>query len=229
MDQAGILAQGDILHAVQPILDPPVPAFERQQARGWGDLGGEAGEAILHHLFALAVLTPAAPQAEDLGHARPVQVVGQVGGGDQVALLLGTAVAAGALEGLAAVQQGQAPGRRLEEQADVRQHLRLVLLDQQQIVPTRLPHLAAQVALAEEGIAGEHASGPGYAGQQGGGHGQLGLGLVGALCDGLVGQDHAVGVAEGSERGHRATARLERQAPPLCLAIHRHPLQLRLR
>src|SRR5579871_5716841 len=89
MDQAGILAQGDILDAMQAVLNLPVPPLELQQALGWGNLRREAGEAILHHLLALAFLGPGAPQAEDLGHARPVQVVRQIGGGDQVALLLG--------------------------------------------------------------------------------------------------------------------------------------------
>lgn len=66
---------------------------------------------------------------------------------------------------------------------------------------------------------------PGHAGEDRGGDGQFGLRLVRALCNRLVGQDDAVGVAEGAERVHGAAARLAGQAPALRFAIHGHPLQ----
>lgn len=56
MDQAGILAQGDIRDAVQSILNPPMPAFALQETLGRPDSGRETGAAVAHHLFARAVL-----------------------------------------------------------------------------------------------------------------------------------------------------------------------------
>jgi hypothetical protein len=40
MDEAPALAIGDVLDAVQAVLDGPVAAPERQQAAGIGRLGG---------------------------------------------------------------------------------------------------------------------------------------------------------------------------------------------
>ena len=60
---------------------------------------------------------------------------------------------------------------------DLRPQLGLVVLDDQQVVAARLHDLLAELALTEQGVAGEHPSVPVQAGDEDGGPGQFRFGL----------------------------------------------------
>ncbi len=73
-------------------FDGPVPAAERQQAGGCPHGERQAGDAIVDGPLFLPPLAPGAFEAEDLCHARPVEVADEVGRGDEVAAVVGAAM-----------------------------------------------------------------------------------------------------------------------------------------
>ncbi len=157
MHLASVFAQGHILGPMQPVLDAPVAALQRQQPVGGPDLGWQAGDPVAHLALGLAVLAPDALHPEDLGRPRPVQVAAQVDRGNQVAHLVLPPMPPHAGARLAAVVQGRrAYGPRwVEQPGNILVEGGLVLLDQQQGVAPGSQYLLTQVALAEERIAGQ--------------------------------------------------------------------------
>ena len=101
---------------------------------------------------------------------------------------------------------------------------RLILPHEQEVIAPGLHHLAAEGALAEEGVPGQHPAAPGHPRDEGRGDGQFGLRLVRAAVERLLRQDHALLVAERGEGVDRAPAHLVAQPPALRLAIDRHAL-----
>ena len=99
-------------------FDPPVAALEGEQARGVGRVGRQAGDAVGQLAVQDTAFPPGALQSEDLGQPGPVEVAGQVGGGDEVPPVVGPPVPFLQRAGLATVEQrrrrGQV-GRRVEE------------------------------------------------------------------------------------------------------------------
>ena len=137
MEGALVLAQGEVLGSMQAVLDRPMAPFEGEQPFGWAQGGRQAGDPIMQGLFGHAVFAPGALEAEDLGQTGPVQIGGQIGGGDQVAHLVLPPMAAVPGGGFAPVSQGDRPqgGGWVEEEAAIGKEGGLVLLDQEQIVP----------------------------------------------------------------------------------------------
>ena len=73
VEGALVLAEGDILRAMQVVLDAPVVPFEREEACWWSLRWCEAGDAIVEGVLGDAVFAPGAREAEDLPQARPGQ------------------------------------------------------------------------------------------------------------------------------------------------------------
>jgi len=109
VDQAAILAERDILDVVQPILDPPVATLERQEVGGGRRLGRQAGDGVVQGAVRLPVLAPSALQPDDLRQARPGAVAGEVGGGDEMARVVGAPMAL--LDGARLAQVERRQGR----------------------------------------------------------------------------------------------------------------------
>ena len=61
---------------------------------------------------------------------------------------------------LSSIIQRQASDGRIKEQTNVFQERGLILFDEEQIVPARIEYVSTERTLAEEGIAGQDASGP---------------------------------------------------------------------
>ena len=226
VDQAPVFAQRDVLVAVQQILDPPVPAFQGQEAVGGGVFRRQTRDPVVPRLLPLAVLAPGPLQAEDLSEPGPVEIRRQVGGGAQVAHFGLAPVAFLDGAGFAAVQQRQrrAVGGRVEEEPDVAVEGGLILLDQHEGVATGRQYLLAQTALAEEGIPGENAPAPVDLRDEGGGDGEFARSLVRPMSNRLVCKHDPVVVAERGQGVDRAATRRIRQAPALGLAIDAHAL-----
>src|SRR5215212_1850598 len=83
VDEAGIFTEIDVFVAMQPILNAPVAAPQRQQPRWISRLRGQAGDPVAKRPLGCAMLAPGVLQAEDLSGPWPVQVASQIGGGDQ--------------------------------------------------------------------------------------------------------------------------------------------------
>src|ERR687886_456116 len=107
MDQALVLAQAHILDAVQAILNAPMPTLERQELLRWSRLRPQAGDPVVQRLLGHAVLAPGAPQADDLGQPRPVDIAVEVGRGDQMAHVIPPPMSAVDCARLTLVAQGQ--------------------------------------------------------------------------------------------------------------------------
>src|SRR3990172_13167962 len=96
---------------------------------------------------------------------------------------------------------------------------RLVLFDDEQVVPTGVEHLLAERALAEERITCQDTPVPVHAGEECWGGGEFRLSLIGLLVviDGFVGQDDPV-LLQASAPGMPGTAR-RRPGPPPALRL----------
>jgi len=122
VDRAAVRAEGDVLDAVQSVLDLPLASLEGEQAGGVGVGGREAGDAVVPMAVPAPAFPPGSFQAEDLSEPRSVEVAGQVGGGDQVSPVVGPTVAPFRRRGRTAVEQRQPRGQvggRVEEQGQV--------------------------------------------------------------------------------------------------------------
>ena len=110
---------------------------------------------------------------------------------------------------------------------------RLILLDRQQVVPACRPHLAAEAALAEERIAGEHAVAPIEAGHQRWGHAErrrrfAALARGGGRGDRLdrrMGEHEPSVVTHRTEGMDRTPLRAEAEPAALGLAVDGNPVQ----
>src|SRR5579884_1336139 len=194
MDQAGIVAEGDILGSMRLVLDEPVAAFERQEPLGRADGGWQAGDAIAYLLVLSALLPPGALQAEDLGDPGPIGKGEGIGGGNQEPVID---------PAMALLQGGSTPtvqeGSRLgtEDAGDGVMQLPLVDFDGEQVVPTTVADLLAEVPLAVEGVAGQHPSLPIHLVDQSRGDGEFGLRRRGVLLHRLLDQDAVLLGTEG--------------------------------
>lgn len=211
VNQARILAEPDILVAVQPVLDCPMPPFEQQHARWRALLRAEARDAVVERPLGTPVFPPRPFEAEDLGHARPSQAGGQAGRHHEFPDLRGPAVPRLHRPRHPSIPHGQrSTGRRgIKEQLDGAVERALGLLDQHDRVPARRADLAANRALAEQGVAGPHPAAPVDLGGERRSDRQLRLGFGSArrARDRLVRKDAAVVVAESAQGMHRTAPR----------------------
>ena len=134
--------------------------------------------------------------------------------------------------GLSSIVQGYGAQlcRRIEEQLDIGKELRLILLDDQQIVTSGRHHLLAQGPLAVQGIARQDPSRPGDALDQLRSNRQFRLGAIGLpyRVDRVLCQDDPRPMADGAY-GMDRTARVAKwQAAPVRLAVDGNPGERRL-
>src|SRR5262249_709084 len=164
-----ILPQRHIAYVVQAVLNVPVLADQAQEVTS-GNLGTEAGEGVAHEVRRLA-----GPHAPHMGHAalppqhllgaHPAQlgeIVGEGGRGGELAHFVPLA-----LRAMTARRREALAGRRLvKEQRHLREELRLIGLDHEEVVPLGLANLRAERMLAVERIPRHHSTPQRYPPQQ---------------------------------------------------------------
>lgn len=73
-DAAAVLAERDVPHPVEFILDVPMLTPEGKQSTSISALGTKAGDSVLHLNGFFAIAARDALQAADLSQARPVEM-----------------------------------------------------------------------------------------------------------------------------------------------------------
>lgn len=84
LDAAVVLAERDVPHPVEFVLDVPMLAPERKQPTGISSLGSKAGDSVLDFDGFLAIAARGALQAADLCQAGPVEMSRQACAGFEV-------------------------------------------------------------------------------------------------------------------------------------------------
>src|SRR5262249_52189558 len=164
-----ILPQRHIAYVVQAVLNVPVLADQAQEGTSGnlGTEGGEEGAAEGRRLggpHAPHLGHPARPPTHRLGRhpAQPGEIVGQGGRGGERAHFVPLA-----LRATTARRREALAGRRLvKEQRHLREELRLIGLDHEEVVPLGLANLRAERMLAVERIPRHHPAPQRYPPQQ---------------------------------------------------------------
>src|SRR3954467_1232721 len=112
-----------------------MPPSQYQQPDGIGLRWGQTGDPVMERPLRAAMLAPRAFEAKNLLHPRPIEVVVQIAGGEQLAPLHAPAVATLHRARHPPIMQGRdGNGRwRIEEEGNILMESPLVLLDQQQV------------------------------------------------------------------------------------------------
>lgn len=112
---------------------------------------GSLGYPVVDLPLVLAFLDPGPLQPKDLAESRPVQIVRQIGGGNQVPGISSAAMPLIDGAGLPPIRQRLRSRRRREQQLDRLVQPGLVVLDQQKVIPTSGQDLLTEIALTEQG------------------------------------------------------------------------------
>ena len=151
---AAVLVERHVADPVEFVLDAPVPPPQRQESGRVRLVRGQAGDRVAPFDGGLALAGDLAFDRACLRHGRPAEVPGVRQGrrGQQGAPLVAVAVPPVA-DGL---PEHLARRRVSEQRAHVVEQVGLVVLDRPDVVSAPPHHQAAQVLLAELGIAGDH-------------------------------------------------------------------------
>src|SRR5215207_1210881 len=153
-DAASILGEGDVADVVEPVLDAPMVPGEAQQALRRGRLGRQAGDEVDDLGAGLAGDLAPALDAGHLGEARPGQI------GDDLAAdrdLAGLDAAVALLHRLGPGDIGPrllTGGKRRRRRWRCRDAAPAGSSSRRQVVALSVTHMAADLALGEDRIAG---------------------------------------------------------------------------
>ncbi len=214
-------------------FDLPMPTHKREQAvraraRRW-----QTGNPVAHRCFLFSSLPPSSLNHQHLCYSRPIEIVIQLGRGDEVAHVEATVPFVHRCR-LAHVPRRQTGctqggiGAGSEQRRDRAEQRCLILFDNQEIIAARVPHRCAEIGMTIESIPRQDTSRPVEAGNERWRSGEFGFRLLPRVVKWQLREDDAEVMHDRTEHmhgifrlvgtGEASTVRFAVEGPPVAAA-----------